>query len=140
MVCEWGMSDKLGMVGYGSHEDQVFLGRDINRSRDYSEATAQEIDREVRRLVDEGYDRAKELIMAHRDKIEIIAQALLEYETLDGDQVKDIVTLGYMQNPPETRSKPPPPPPLPKAQGTRPAKVDDKDDGGLAPSLAGAAA
>ncbi|MBL9181802.1 MAG: ATP-dependent zinc metalloprotease FtsH [Verrucomicrobiaceae bacterium] len=140
MVCEWGMSDKLGMVGYGSHEDQVFLGRDINRSRDYSEATAQEIDREVRRLVDDGYERAKQLIMAHRDKIEIIAQALLEYETLDGDQVKDIVNLGYMQNPPETRSKPPPPPPLPKAQGPRPAQVDDEDDGGLAPSLAGAAA
>jgi cell division protease FtsH len=140
MVCEWGMSDKLGMVGYGSHEDQVFLGRDINRSRDYSEATAQEIDREVRRLVDDGYERAKQLIMAHRDKIELIAQALLEYETLDGDQVKDIVKLGHMQNPPETRSKPPPPPPLPKAQGQRPAKVDDEDDGGLAPSLAGAAA
>ena len=140
MVCEWGMSDKLGMVGYGSHEDQVFLGRDINRSRDYSEATAQEIDREVRRLVDDGYERAKQLIMAHRDKIELIAQALLEYETLDGDQVKDIVNLGFMQNPPETRSKPPPPPPLPKAQGQRPAQVDDEDAGGLAPSLAGAAA
>ena len=140
MVCEWGMSEKLGMVGYGSHEDQVFLGRDINRSRDYSEATAQEIDREVRSLVDDAYDRAKQLIMAHRDKIELIAQALLEYETLDGDQVKDIVNLGYMQNPPETRSKPPPPPPLPKAQGQRPAQLDNEDDGGLAPSLAGAAA
>ncbi len=140
MVCEWGMSDKLGMVGYGSHEDQVFLGRDINRSRDYSEATAQEIDREVRRLVDEGYDRAKQLIMAHRDKIELIAQALLEYETLDGDQVKDIVSLGHMQNPPENRSKQPPPPPLPKSQGPRPAQVDSEDTGGLAPNLAGAAA
>jgi cell division protease FtsH len=128
------------MVGYGSHEDQVFLGRDINRSRDYSEATAQEIDREVRRLVDEGYDRAKQLIMAHRDKIELIAQALLEYETLDGDQVKDIVSLGHMQNPPENRSKQPPPPPLPKSQGPRPAQVDSEDTGGLAPNLAGAAA
>ena len=140
MVCEWGMSEKLGMVGYGANEDQVFLGRDINRSRDYSEATAQEIDREVRRLVDEGYDRAKKLIIEHRDKVEIIANALLEFETLDGDQVKDIVLTGKMSNPPETRSKPPPPPPLPKAQGPRPAKVEDEDEGGLAPNLAGAAA
>ncbi|MBE7498071.1 MAG: ATP-dependent zinc metalloprotease FtsH [Verrucomicrobiaceae bacterium] len=140
MVCEWGMSEKLGMVGYGSHEDQVFLGRDINRSRDYSEATAQEIDREVRRLVDEGYERAKKLILDNRDKVELIANALLEYETLDGDQVKDIVMHGRMLNPPETRSKPPPPPPLPKAQGPRPAKVEDEDTGGLAPGLAGATA
>ena len=58
MVCEWGMSEKLGMVEYGEHQDQVFLGRDINRSRDYSEATAQEIDREVRKLVDDAYARA----------------------------------------------------------------------------------
>jgi cell division protease FtsH len=72
--------------------------------------------------------------------VEIIANALLEFETLDGDQVKDIVLTGKMSNPPETRSKPPPPPPLPKAQGPRPAKVEDEDEGGLAPNLAGAAA
>ena len=140
MVCEWGMSEKLGMVGYGGNEDQVFLGRDINRSRDYSEATAVEIDREVRRLTDEGYERAKKLIEQHRDKVELIAQALLEFETLDGEQVKDIVETGTMRNPPETRSKTPPPPPLPKAPGPRPAPVEDEDEGGLAPGLAGAAA
>jgi cell division protease FtsH len=113
MVCEWGMSDKLGMVEYGEHEDYVFLGRDINKARDYSEATAQEIDREVRRLVDEAYARAKDLILTHRDKVELIAKALLEFETLEGDQVRDIIETGKMRNPPKIEVAPPPLPPPP---------------------------
>jgi cell division protease FtsH len=118
MVCEWGMSERLGMVEYGEHEDYVFLGRDINKSRDYSEATAQDIDREVRRLVDEAYARAKDLIMTNRDKVEAIANALLEYETLDGDQVKEIIETGEMKNPPASTPKPPTstPPPLPTSE------------------------
>ncbi len=117
MVCEWGMSERLGMVEYGEHEDYVFLGRDINKARDYSEATAQDIDREVRRLVDEAYARAKDLIMANRDKVELIAKALLEFETLDGAQVKEIIETGEMKTPPPTVPKPPrsEPPPLPVA-------------------------
>ncbi|MEQ1860182.1 MAG: ATP-dependent zinc metalloprotease FtsH [Chthoniobacteraceae bacterium] len=117
MVCEWGMSERLGMVEYGEHEDYVFLGRDINKGRDYSESTAQDIDREVRRLVDEAYQRAKDLILAHRDKIELIAKGLLEFETLDGEQVKDIIQSGTMRNPPANIPKPPTsePPPLPVA-------------------------
>ena len=66
MVCEWGMSEKMGMVEYGEHEDYVFLGRDISRARDYSEATAEEIDREVRRLLDDAYQTAKDTLVAHR--------------------------------------------------------------------------
>ncbi len=100
MVCEWGMSEKLGMVEYGEHEEHVFLGRDINRSRTFSEATAQEIDREVRKLCDDAYNRAKHLITVNRDKLEIIAKALLDFETLDGEQVNDIVSTGTMRNPP----------------------------------------
>ena len=100
MVCEWGMSDKLGMVEYGDHEEHVFLGRDLGRDRAYSEATAQEIDREVKKLCDDAYNRALQLITTHRDKLEIIAKALLEFETLDGAQVKDIVQTGTMKNPP----------------------------------------
>ena len=100
MVCEWGMSDRLGMVEYGDHEEHVFLGRDINRGRNFSEATAQEIDQEVKKLCDNAYNRAKHLITSQRDKLEIIARALLEYETLDGDQVKDIQKTGQMRNPP----------------------------------------
>jgi cell division protease FtsH len=118
MVCEWGMSDKLGMVEYGEHEDYVFLGRDISRSRDYSESTAQEIDREVRRLVDEAYERAKAIILANREKLERIARALLEYETLDAEQIKDLIEHGEMRKPPSTKSNPPQaePPPLPNDQ------------------------
>ena len=59
MVCEWGMSEKMGMVEYGEHEDYVFLGRDISRARDYSEATAEQIDREVRKLIDDAYTRPR---------------------------------------------------------------------------------
>src|SRR5437660_2509839 len=67
MVCEWGMSEKMGMVEYGDHEDYVFLGRDISRARDYSEATAEEIDHEVRKLLDEAYQTAKKTLLANRD-------------------------------------------------------------------------
>lgn len=102
MVCEWGMSERLGMVEYGEHEEYVFLARDMSRGRNFSEATAQEIDREVKKLCDDAYARAKDLITRHRDKLEAIAKALLEYETLDGDQVKDIANTGSMRNPPPT--------------------------------------
>ncbi len=84
MVCEWGMSEKMGMVEYGDHEDYVFLGRDISRARDYSEATAEQIDQEVKKLLDEAYQLAKKTLTANRDKLEVIAKALLEFETLDG--------------------------------------------------------
>lgn len=117
MVCEWGMSEKMGMVEYGEHEDYVFLGRDISRSRDYSEATAQEIDREVRKLCDDAYARAKKLLVENRDKLEAIAKALLEYETLDGSQIRDIITTGKMQNPPVI-PQPKRPPQLPPVEGT----------------------
>ena len=100
MVCEWGMSEKMGMVEYGEHEDYVFLGRDISRSRDYSEATAEEIDREVRKLIDDAYQTAKRALTEHRDKLETIAKALLEFETLDGAQIRDIIEHGRMLNPP----------------------------------------
>jgi cell division protease FtsH len=100
MVCEWGMSERMGMVEYGEHEDYVFLGRDISRSRDYSEATAEEIDREVRKLIDDAYEKAKQLLIQHRDKLEAIAKALLEFETLDGSQIRDIIEHGRMLNPP----------------------------------------
>ena len=94
MVMHWGMSDKLGNVLYGEAQEYVFLGRDMMRSKDYSETTAQEIDSEVKRIVNEGYQTAKNLITAHRDKLELIANALLEYETLEGSQVEEIIKSG----------------------------------------------
>ncbi len=102
MVCEWGMSEKLGMVEYGEHEDYVFLGRELTRNRDYSEATAEEIDREVRRLLDDAYQTAKQTLIANRDKLDAIAKNLLEYETLDGQQIKELMEFGELKNPPPT--------------------------------------
>jgi cell division protease FtsH len=100
MVCQWGMSDLLGMVQYGNDGDHVFLGRDMAQRNEYSEATAQQIDAEVKRIINEACDRAKSVITMHRDKLEIIANALLEYETLDGSQVMDIVKTGTFTRPP----------------------------------------
>lgn len=111
MVCEWGMSESLGMLEYGEHEEHVFLGRDINKSRDYSEATAQEIDREVRKLVDDAYNRAKEIISQNQVKLEVIAKALLEYETLDAAHIKEILETGELKTPPHKEKAPPPLPP-----------------------------
>jgi cell division protease FtsH len=102
MVCEWGMSEKLGMVEYGEHEDYVFLGRELTRNRDYSEATAEEIDREVRRLLDDAYQTAKQTLIAHRGHLDAIAKSLLEYETLDGMQIKELIAYGELKNPPPT--------------------------------------
>ncbi|HET9374769.1 MAG TPA: ATP-dependent zinc metalloprotease FtsH [Chthoniobacterales bacterium] len=107
MVCEWGMSERLGMVEYGEHDDFVFLGRDISRSRAYSEATAQEIDREVKRLCDDAYQRAMKALTHRKDVLIAIAKALLEYETLDGSQVREIINYGKLINPP---------PPIPPAR------------------------
>jgi cell division protease FtsH len=117
MVCEWGMSEKMGMVEYGEHEDYVFLGRDISRARDYSEATAEQIDGEVRKLLDDAYQTAKETLIVHRDKLEVIAKALLEFETLDGVQIKEIIEHGRLINPPSA-----PPPTGPKMPAEKPPK------------------
>ncbi|MEY2493665.1 MAG: cell division protease FtsH [Verrucomicrobiota bacterium] len=118
MVCEWGMSEKMGMVEYGEHEDYVFLGRDISRARDYSEATAEQIDGEVRKLIDDAYQTAKTVLTQHRDKLEAIAKALLEYETLDGIQIKEIMEHGRLINPPPGA----PPPTGPKMAPEKPPK------------------
>ena len=106
MVMHWGMSDKLGNVLYGDNPEYVFLGRDMmTRSKDYSEQTAQDIDAEVKRIIDEANTTAKELINTHRDKLEIIANALLEYETLEGSQVVEIVRTGKFTPPPKPPSE-----------------------------------
>ena len=100
MVMHWGMSEKLGNVLYGDSPEYVFLGRDMMRTKDYSEQTAQEIDAEVKRIIEEAFNTAKELIATNRDRLEIIANALLEHETLDGAQVEEIVRTGVFTPPP----------------------------------------
>jgi cell division protease FtsH len=140
MVCEWGMSDKLGMVQYGDDSSMNFLGRELGYSRSYSETTAQEIDQEVLRLVNDAHKRAKELIGAHRDQIEKITAALLEYETLDGKHIVDIIKYGEMKTPPPKplapTTNPNPKEPLPVKPKPEPAK----DEGGMLPGLQGAPA
>ncbi len=108
MVCQFGMSDKLGMIQYGDNNEYVFLGREMIRSKDYSEKIAEDIDAEVKRIIDEGYQRAQQLIETHRDKLEMLAQKLLEYETLDGPQVEEIVRHGRFTPPPEKQNIEPP--------------------------------
>ncbi|MBI3852356.1 MAG: ATP-dependent zinc metalloprotease FtsH [Verrucomicrobia bacterium] len=99
MVTQWGMSDKVGMVQYGGDDEYIFLGREMTRGKIYSEYTAQEIDAEVKRIIDEGYKVAKDIIDTNRDKLELIANSLLEYETLDGTQVDEIVRTGRFTPP-----------------------------------------
>jgi len=111
MVCQYGMSDKVGMVQYGTDDEFVFLGREMGRPKVYSESTAREIDEEIKRLIDEGYKTAQNIIVTHRSKLEMIASALLEYETLDRAQVEEIINTGKFTPPPP---KPPAGTPLPE--------------------------
>jgi cell division protease FtsH len=91
MVCEWGMSDVLGPLTFGKKEGEVFLGRDIGQTRDYSEQTAQTIDREVRDIVERNYRRAVEILGSKIHLLHDLASALLEFETIDGEEVERIV-------------------------------------------------
>src|SRR6266478_5159988 len=90
MVCEWGMSD-LGPLTFGKKEEQIFLGREINQHRDYSEATAIKIDEEVKRLIGAGYETAKGILAANREALVRIALALLEREVLDANEIKLLI-------------------------------------------------
>ena len=103
MVCQYGMSDKVGMVQYGSDDEYVFLGREMARTKIYSETTAREIDEEIKRIIDEGYKTAQNLLVENRSKLELLANALLEYETLDRAQVDEIIKTGKF-TPPSPRS------------------------------------
>jgi cell division protease FtsH len=87
MVTEWGMSDKVGPLTFGSPSEEVFLGRELGMRRTFSDETAQTIDREIRRIIDEQSDRARSLVTGHRDKLDAIAKALLERETLNAEEV-----------------------------------------------------
>ena len=91
MVCEWGMSDKMGPLTYGSKEEQVFLGRDFSQQKNFSDQTAKLIDQEVKALVMSGYEKAREIITEHRGSLEKMALALLDRETLNASEVKEII-------------------------------------------------
>ncbi len=107
MVCDWGMSP-LGPIAYGENHDTVFLGREITRSENFSEDTARLIDIEIHKLVDEQYSRAKSIILEKRPALDKIAAALLQYETIEGRHVQEILEFGEIRSPvlPPIISKP----------------------------------
>ncbi|MGJ8676046.1 MAG: ATP-dependent zinc metalloprotease FtsH [Akkermansiaceae bacterium] len=116
MVCEWGMSEDLGMVEYKSDKGNLFSG-DGSANTGYSEETSMKIDLEIKKLIDDSYQRAKDLLTEHSESLRILSEALLEYETLDSEQVNDIMKYGEMKNPPSL-------PPSPMVSG-------NQSDGGV---------
>jgi cell division protease FtsH len=116
MVCEWGMSE-LGPLAYGKKDEAIFLGREITQHRDYSEDTAIQIDKEVKRIVNGGYENAKRLLSNNRATLERIAQALLEREVIDANEVKMLMEGKTLPEKPRT------PPPAPAAPSTDPKVV-----------------
>jgi cell division protease FtsH len=88
MVMRFGMSDSLGPLTFGQREELVFLGREIGEQRDYSEAVAQEIDREVRHIIDQAYQQATGILTSYRDRLEAVARRLIEVETLEGQDFR----------------------------------------------------
>jgi cell division protease FtsH len=116
MVCRWGMSDKLGPLAFGKSEGEVFLGRDFNSSKDYSEDTARQIDSEVRSIVIGCYENGKRLLTESKDALQRISDALVEYETLDAEDVNILLQGGTL-----TRERPAP-------RVTAPPKSTEKKD------------
>ena len=96
MVTEWGMSDKLGFLAYSADEQEVFLGRSVSQQKNMADSTASIIDAEVRRIIDEAYDAATKILKKNNVELERLAQGLLEYETLDGEEIKIIVEGGTL--------------------------------------------
>jgi cell division protease FtsH len=141
MVCEWGMSDKLGMVEYGEGDGPVFLARDMaNRRANYSEETSRVIDSEIKRFIDEAFDTATRVLTENRDKVELIANALLEYETLDANHLKDLIEHGEMKDPPSAPKPPPVPEKLAKKSERKTNESGQADDDGPIPGAVGATA
>ncbi len=127
MVTQWGMSDAMGPMVYGENDGEIFLGRSVTTHKNVSETTMQKVDAEIRRIIDQQYALARHLIEENREKIEVMAKALLEWETLDAEQIADIME-GHAPRPPKpSQSKPNPPsdsaPTAPATPTTDPAQV-----------------
>jgi cell division protease FtsH len=105
MVCEWGMSEKMGPLAFGKKEGEVFLGREMSTVQTFSEQTSRDIDAEVHRIVTEQYGKAKQILVDNQSVLNKIADALIEYETLDASDIEVIMSGGAL-------SRPPPPKPL----------------------------
>jgi cell division protease FtsH len=121
MVCEWGMSEELGPLTYGKKEEMIFLGKEIAHERDYSEATAQRIDREVRKLVETSHQRALKLLRENEDKLHAVAQALLEREILDAVEIDKLLAGEELESPADEEK--------PQTEPTEEAKAAREDTG-----------
>src|SRR2546423_3146354 len=123
MVTQWGMSDEMGPMVYGENEGEVFLGRSITTHKNVSEATMQKVDAEIRRIIDQQYRLARKLLEESRDKVEAMTKALLEFETIDADQIGDIMA-----------GKPPRPPKPSTSQPAKPPASNGGTEGATAPA------
>jgi cell division protease FtsH len=122
MVCEWGMSEKMGPLALGKKDGEVFLGREIGTATTYSEQTAREIDTEVHRIVTEQYNCAKKVLIENQAMLDTIAAALLEYETIDASDIDVLMAGGAISRPPPL--KPPPPAIVTEARNRKPGLLD----------------
>ena len=105
MVTKWGLSDRLGPLTYAEDDGEIFLGRSVTRHKQVSNVTANAIDKEVRLLIDECYGEAKRILETHRDKLDLMAAALIKYETIDEQQIQDIMA-GREPRPPADWDEP----------------------------------
>jgi cell division protease FtsH len=119
MVTQWGMSDVLGPMVYGEEEGEIFLGRSVTTHKNMSEATMQQVDRELRRIIDEQYALAQRILEENRDKVEAMTAALMEWETIDADQINDIME-GKQPRPPKPSNAPPKSTPDKPSSGAEP--------------------
>jgi len=132
MVCDWGMSP-LGMISLGDRQDQVFLGRELARAQNYSEETARKVDQQIKLIIDEQYDRASEVLSKNKAALETLADALLEYETIDGKHVHEILETGEIQSPVIQAEPPSEPEEEDKTEEEETKKTREKKGEGLDP-------
>jgi cell division protease FtsH len=134
MVCEWGMSDKLGPIKYAEDEEAVFLGREMGHRQAHSDATAIAIDEEVRQIVDSCYKEAEEILQAKRNEIELIARALMEHEVINGEDLDTLIKTGKLEK--KTPVKQIVHRPLPKSQPKSKPEIDTSLGGAPTPQPA----
>jgi len=142
MVCDWGMSD-LGPVALGENQEQVFLGKEINRTQNYSESTAQKIDAAIREIIQSQYERALAIIEEKREALRATAEALLQFETIEGKHVYEILQYGEIRSPVEgikDRADTEDEDEEDDAEAKKPVGEKDEDDKGLSPETAPAPA
>jgi len=131
MVCQWGMSEELGPLTYGRKEEMIFLGKEIAHERDYSEATQQKIDKEVRRMVEDAHERASNLLRTHEPELHALAEALLDREILDASEIDKLIRGESLDTPDDV-----PPEPTPSEPEDKPTTARGKPEpqGGIGPS------